>query len=142
MIDVPSAGGAKTFTDTTTGGTNVLGGGCAASDGTDAREIVYEWTPDKTGSATIETCNATLTKFDTVIYARDACPLPVSAGNEITNSCNNDGAGGTCDAFGLPGKASKASFNVTLGTTVYIVVDGLNGAVPPNGPYALKVTPP
>jgi len=134
---VPSAGGPKTFTDTTTGGTNVLNGSCALSD--TAKEIVYEWTPDKTGTATIETCNATLTKYDTVIYARDACPLPAPAGNEITNSCNNDTA--ACDALGLPGKASKSSFTVTLNTTIYIVVDGLNSAVPSNGAYFLKVTP-
>ena len=140
MINVPTPT-PKTFTGSTTGGTNSLNGSCAASDNATATEVVYEWTPDKTGTATIETCNAVLTKYDTVIYARDACPL-TGPSTEITNSCNNDGAGGTCDAFGLSGKASKSSFNVTLGTTVYIVVDGLNGAVPPNGPYALKVTPP
>jgi len=73
-----------------------------------------------------------LTKYDTVLYLLDG---PCGAATQL--ACDNDLAG--CDVFGAPGKGSKFTASVTAGTTVYIVVDGFNGAA---GNYVLKVTPP
>jgi len=124
------------FTGTTVGvsaesaGTSAL---CPATTHTElSPEVVYQWTPSASGTATFETCNATLTKYDTALYLRSA---PCATGTEL--ACDDNAA--ACDVLGAAGKGSKFTASVTVNTTVYIIVDGFNGAA---GAYSLKVTPP
>src|SRR5439155_12827185 len=65
---LPAQGG--TFSGTTSGASQ-LAGSCGSS-GT-SPELVFQWTPSVSGTATIETCGAS-TNFDSVLYLRSgAC---------------------------------------------------------------------
>jgi len=117
------------FPGKTTGAASALTASCAPS-GT-APEIVYVWTPAKTGTATIQTCSATDTDFDTVLYVRLSCAAPPDF------ACNNDTVG--CDVAGMAGKGSTITTSVLAGVPYFIIVDGNAGA---SGKYKLTVIPP
>jgi hypothetical protein len=72
-------------------------------------EIVLQWTPDSSGTATVDTCSA---NFDTVIYARQT---DCAGGADI--ACNDDACG-----FG----GSSISFSVVSGETYFIFIDGFS----------------
>ena len=89
-----------------------------------APERVYQWTPTRSGTATIDTCDDD-TKYDTVVYVRQAS---CRAGVEV--ACNND----TCS-----GGRSRVRPEVVAGVTYYIFVDGWGTR---SGDFELRVTPP
>ncbi|HVP31101.1 MAG TPA: lysyl oxidase family protein [Myxococcota bacterium] len=121
--------GGGVFTGTTVGAPSLLAGSCGVTDVSPER--VYRWVPVTSGTATVATCSATGTNFDTAIYVRDGT---CQGGTEI--ACNDDAG---CPTSVDPSNASRASFAVTAGHPYYIVVDGWNGA---SGSYALTLTPP
>lgn len=105
---------------TTVGGTSVLGSSCAGDSL--APERLFQWTPNASHVATIQTCGGG-TDFDTTLYVREGtCVAPDLA-------CNDDGAGAAC------GSGSEISIAVVAGTTYYIVVDGGTGG----GSFTLSV---
>ena len=128
---VPPDGG--TFTGSTTGGVAANKGTCADTAG--APERVYQWTPNSSGVADIETCSATLTTFDTVLYLRQsACDV----GTQI--ACNDDTTGCAISLDGAtPRRGSRATPTVTAGQTYYIFVDGYGSN---SGSFSLSVTAP
>ncbi|MCC6763681.1 MAG: hypothetical protein IT293_03380 [Deltaproteobacteria bacterium] len=127
---IPAGGG--TFTGTTTGmpGSDVAGS-CAATSA--AAERVYHWTPRVSGIATISTCSATATTFDTVLYVRKGGCL---GGAEL--ACNDDD-NGCRTSVGGKAKGSRLSLAVAADQTYVIVVDGADGAT---GSFLLTVDPP
>jgi hypothetical protein len=127
---LPADGG--TFTGTT-GAASSQAGSCEGSTGL-APERVYQWTPTVSGTATIQTCNASATTFDTVLYVRgESCTGPELACNDDTPTC-------TVSAYSEPGdQGSRVRVPVVAGTPYFIVVDGYGGA---RGDYTLTVTPP
>ena len=121
---LPAQGG--TFSGTTSGASQ-LTGSCGNS-GT-SPELVFQWTPAVSGTATIATCGAG-TNFDTVLYLRSgACASGSEAG------CNDDACTNSTGLF----RASRLTPTVTAGQTYFIVVDGYGGA---HGTFSLTVTPP
>ncbi len=121
---IPAQGG--TFSGTTSGASQ-LAGSCGSS-GT-SPEVVFQWTPSVSGTATIATCGAG-TNFDTVLYLRSgAC----ASGSEV--GCNDDACNNSTGLF----RASRLTPTVTAGQTYFIVVDGYGGA---HGTFSLTVTPP
>lgn len=124
---LPPGGG--TFTGTTAG-VSTLTGGCGASTNV-SPETVFAWTPDASGTATIDTCDAAATAFDTVLYVRDA---PCRGGAQL--ACN-DNLSGCNTAGGETG--SRVTLSVEAGRTYYLVVDGANGAA---GNFRLHVAGP
>ena len=121
---VPPSGGVMTGT---TAGTSGLGS-CAHSDA--SPEHVYQWTPTKSGTATIETCGGQ-TNYDTVLYmSGTAC-----GGAEL--GCVDDTPG--CPTATGSSHGSRITAAVTAGQTYDIVVDGYNGR---SGNYSLSVIPP
>jgi hypothetical protein len=125
-IVIPAAGGVVSGV---TSGTSALSGNCGSSQL--SPEKVYQWTPTKSGTATIETCSASATGFDTVLYMRKTT---CSSGSQV--ACNDDAP---CATTGDPGEGSRIRPSVTAGTTYYIVVDGWGGE---QGSFQLSVTPP
>jgi len=127
---VPAAGG--TFTGATSG-SDALAGSCVGVAGSPER--VFAWTPAVSGTATIQTCSATQTTFDTVLYLRQGS---CAAGTEV--ACNDDtqGCGNTLDPSN-PYHGSRITPTVTAGQTYYVVVDGYAGAA---GNFALTIVPP
>jgi hypothetical protein len=91
---------------------------------------VFAWTPSQSGTATISTCGAGTTSFDTVVYVRTG----TCGGAGAALACDDDGAG--CATASDPQKASRVQLAVTAGTTYFIVVDGYNGA---RGSFTLNV---
>ncbi len=129
-VVLPAAGGTITGT---TSGTGQLAETCSV--GSTAPEKVYQWTPTKTGTATIQTCGASTTTFDTVVALRqDAC----QTGAEV--ACNDDttGCGTTLDG-NSPHRGSRITPAVTAGKTYYIVVDGYATS---QGTFTLTVVSP
>jgi hypothetical protein len=113
-----------------TSGASTLAGTCATSS--NSAEQVFQWTPSRSGTATIATCGSA-TAFDTVVYLRrDDC----QSGTQL--ACNDDATGCTT---GEPNDHHGSTFTaaVAAGTTYFIVVDGYNGAA---GAYSLRVTLP
>jgi hypothetical protein len=126
---VPAQGG--TFTGVTSG-TSAQSAACATT--ASAPERVFRWTPAVSGVATISTCSATATTFDTVLYLRDA----TCTGGQL--ACNDDTAGcGTTTDLSSPHRGSVVRPTVTAGQTYFVVVDGYAGA---SGSFALTVAPP
>jgi len=117
-----------------TSGSSALTGGCELTTGS-SPERVYQWIAPRSGVATIQTCSATQTTFDTVLYVRSAT---CTSGPDL--ACNDDtvGCGTTADGAN-PRHGSKLTPTVVAGQTYYLVVDGYNGA---QGSFALTVTPP
>src|SRR5262245_49804722 len=79
---IPGAGGTV---NGTTSGTSALAGTCEPGPTGDAPEAVFQWMPDVSGIATVETCSATETTYDTVVYVRAA---GCTDGPEL--ACNDD----------------------------------------------------
>jgi cysteine-rich repeat protein len=115
-LPLPAAGGTLSGT---TGGWSEFSGSCG---GGGTGEVVYEWTPDASGLATIETCGDT--DFDTVVYVREA---PCVSGSEL--ACNDNACG----------VQSRLEMAVVAGQTYYIFVDGAGSAA---GDFTLTVQPP
>lgn len=126
-LPIPPGGG--TFTGTTAG-TSTLTGTCGGVTNV-SPETVFAWTPDASGTATLDTCDAAATAFDTVLYVREAA---CRAGAQI--ACNNDTAG--CDTAAGE-KGSRVTLSVTAGQTYFVVVDGANGGA---GAFRLNVAGP
>jgi hypothetical protein len=119
---IPAGGG--TFTGSTTGA-STLAGQC--SDVTSrSPERVFQWTPARSGVATVDTCSGQ-TDFDTVIYIRRAGCTGTQVG------CDDD----SCGSRG--NKGSRLRPTVTAGVPYFIVVDGDDGDA---GAFTLRVTPP
>src|SRR5207249_2218255 len=110
-IAIPAGGG--TFTGTTSG-SGTLAGSCGSTGG--APERVYQWTPNVSGMATIQTCGAG-TNFDTVLYIRNS---PCATGSELPGGCNDDACTNSTGLF----RASRLTPTVTAGQTYFIIVDG------------------
>jgi hypothetical protein len=121
---IPAQGG--TFGGTTSG-TNTQAGTCGNSGS--SPELVFQWTPAVSGTATIETCGAG-TSFDTVLYLRSGV---CAGGSEV--GCNDDACANATGLF----RASRLTPAVTAGQTYFIVVDGYGGV---QGSFSLTVTPP
>jgi glucose/arabinose dehydrogenase len=126
-IVVPPGGGS--FSGTTSGA-SLEAASCGQSG--DSPETVYEWTPAKSGVATIETCG-TGTLYDSVVHLRDGACV---GGAEL--QCNDDTTGcGTGEPHASHG--SRITPTVTSGETYYIVVDGYDGN---QGDFQLTVREP
>jgi len=125
-ITIPAGGG--TFTGATSG-SSTLAGSCGSTGS--APEGVYQWTPDASGTATIQTCGAG-TNFDTVLYIRNS---PCATGSELPGGCNDDAC---TNSTGLV-RASRLTPTVTAGQTYFIIVDGYSTS---SGSFTLSVTPP
>ena len=95
-----------------------------------APERVYQWTPNVSGMATIQTCGAG-TNFDTVLYIRNS---PCATGSELPGGCNDDAC---TNSTGLV-RASRLTPTVTAGQTYFIIVDGYSTS---SGSFTLSVTP-
>ena len=121
---IPDQGG--TFSGTTSG-TSSQAGSCGNSGS--SPELVFQWTPSVSGTATIETCGAG-TSFDTVLYMRSGL---CEGGSEV--GCNDDACVNATGLF----RGSRIMPTVTGGQTYFIVVDGYGGA---QGSFSLTVTPP
>ena len=119
-VVVPAAGGF--LSGMTLGVGSTLSGSCAPTSG--SPEQVFQWTPDVTGIAKI---NTVASSFDTVLYMRsDACV----SGAEVTGGCNDDSNGS---------EAAISPF-VIAGHTYFIVVDGYD--IGSSGAFFLSVSPP
>jgi len=118
-IVIPAEGGAFTGSIAESGST--AAGSCGLADV--SSEQVFEWTPNTSGTATIQTCGG-VTNFDSIVYVRvTKCETGVEIG------CNDD----ACDV------ASRLTATVTAGQTYFIFVDGFGGA---SGDFTLSVSPP
>jgi hypothetical protein len=125
-IALPAAGG--TFSGTTSGASAVAGT-CASSNL--APEVVYAWTPTRSGTAFINTCGSG-TSYDTVMYVRTgSCAAADAACNDDTQGC------GTSEPSTYHG--SSVTLTVTAGQTYLIVVDGYADK---RGSFSLTVTSP
>jgi hypothetical protein len=107
-----------------------VAGSCALTN--PAPEVVFTWTPPRSGVAVVDTCGGT-TSYDTVLYIRNG---GTCAANEM--SCNDDATGcTTTEPSNYHG--STLTIAVTAGQTYVIVVDGYNDR---KGNFSLHVTPP
>lgn len=122
---VPPAGGV--FTGTTIGA-STQSGSCGRTGG--SPEKVFQWTPARSGRATIQTCGASTT-YDSVLYLRSG----TCTGSQL--ACNDDTSG--CPTSGSSNRGSRLRPTVTAGQTYFIFVDGYDGA---SGNFSLSVTPP
>jgi parallel beta-helix repeat protein len=133
---IPPAGGTVTGT---TSGASTLTGVCEPVPTAGAPEKVFEWTPDVSGTATIETCSATATTFDTVLYVRTA-----GCADGLELACNDDtqGCGTTTDPAD-PHRGSRVTVEVEAGKVYFLVVDGFDGSQGGSaGNFSLTVIPP
>jgi hypothetical protein len=120
---VPAPGGTITGT---TSGVGSLGAICG---GAQAPEVAFQWTPDRSGTALIDTCGSGTT-YDTVLHLRsDSCESGAEA------ACNDD----ACTNATGNVRASRITPTVVAGTTYVIVVDGFGDEA---GTFTLTVTPP
>lgn len=130
-IQIPATGGL--FTGTTSGA-SALASSCTLSS--NSPEVVYRWTPQTSGTATIETCG-TGTDFDTVLYMRNASTASCTSGPDM--ACNDDAAGCPVNDGSGVDRGSRLTVSVTAGHTYFVVVDGWNTA---SGTYSLRVAAP
>ncbi|MGQ0835028.1 MAG: lysyl oxidase family protein [Gammaproteobacteria bacterium] len=122
---IPPAGGV--FTGTTIGA-STQSGSCGRTGG--SPEKVFQWTPARSGRATIQTCGSSTT-YDSVLYLRSG----TCTGSQL--ACNDDTPG--CPAGGSSNRGSRLRPTVTAGQTYFIFVDGYDGA---SGSFSLSVAPP
>jgi hypothetical protein len=120
---IPAAGG--TFRGTTAG----VGSQAGSCGGAGAAEAAFQWTPARSGVATIGTCGSE-TQYDSVVYMRRAS---CAAGSEV--ACSDDGCANASGAA----HASRIRPTVTAGQRYFIFVDGFQGD---RGEFTLTVTPP
>jgi len=129
-IVLPAQGG--TFSGATSGASQQAGT-CAATGS--APDVVYQWTPAVSGTATIQTCSTTQTTFDTVLYLRQG---NCASGTQV--ACNDDTTGcGTTTDVSNPHRGSVLNPTVTAGQPYFIIVDGYSTS---QGGFALTLTPP
>jgi hypothetical protein len=84
--------------------------------GSQSGELVYEITPEQSGTLT-----ATLDgNYATLLYVRDACP-----GGNTNLACDSQ-------------SPAVISMAVTMGTAYYLFVDGFGGS-PEEGPFTLTL---
>jgi hypothetical protein len=126
-IVIPADGGV--FTGSTSG-SSTQSGTCATTN--TAPEKVFQWTPSRSGTATIQTCGAGGTTFDTVLYMRSGT---CQTGSQV--ACNDDTSG--CAAASGANHGSRITPSVTAGQTYFIIVDGYGNAA---GNFSLSVTAP
>jgi hypothetical protein len=126
-VVIPADGGV--FPGSTSGG-STYSGTCGSSGS--SPEKVYQWTPSVSGTTTIQTCSATGTNFDSVIYMRSGS---CASGSQV--GCNDDATG--CAASSSSTHASRLTATVTAGQTYFIFVDGYQGA---SGNFSLSVAAP
>ncbi len=107
IILPPGETGCSEIAGTTVDGLNNNGGTCG---GASAREKVFLWTPNFTGSTIVGLCSSG-TNFDTVLYMRQG-------------SCNGPEVAGGCNDDACSGGRSSISPTVQAGTTYFIFVDG------------------
>jgi hypothetical protein len=135
VVLLPSTGGSVSGT---TSGTSRYSGACATSGSSTAPDVIYQFTPTKSGTATFHTCSA-MTKFDTVLYVKTAA----MGGSEL--ACADDTIGcGTGDSSPYADRhGSRFNMSVVAGTTYYVVVDGYTGSTGGSqGNFVLTVVPP
>jgi hypothetical protein len=123
---IPALGGV--FTGSTSGA-STLSGTCATTNA--APEKVFQWTPSRSGTATVQTCGPG-TSFNTVLYMRSGS---CQSGSQV--ACNNNTT--ACPTGSGANHGSRLTQAVTAGQTYYIIVDGA-GSV--SGNFSLSVTPP
>ena len=131
ILTVPAGGGV--LLGTTVGAASALTATCAGSG--PAPEQVYQWTPSRSGTATIHTCSNAVTAIDTVVSVR--APSCV-AGPELVCNDNATACPIMIDAPFAP-RGSRVQLAVTAGETYFIVVDG---AAPATGAFELTVALP
>ena len=125
---IPPAGGTVTGV---TSGSSSLAGTCAST--VNAPERVFAWTPAFSGTATIQTCDAAGTAYDTVLYLRHG---DCAGGAEV--ACNDDSP--SCfTSEPSQHHGSRLTPNVVAGQTYFIVVDGYATS---NGAFSLSVVGP
>jgi hypothetical protein len=127
VTDIPAAGG--TFAGATSGN-STLTGSCAPPN--NGPERVYRWTPTASGVATIRTCDAIGTTFNTVLYIRQG-----DCGSGLEVACNDDTVG--CPTATKSFHGSRITPSVVAGQTYFIVVDGVGKKT---GTFTLTVEPP
>ncbi|MDH3623526.1 MAG: PQQ-dependent sugar dehydrogenase [Myxococcales bacterium] len=119
-----------------TSGSSIYSGTCAGASAR-APEQVFEWVPDVSGTATVETCSLN-TEFDTVLYVRDGD----IAGPEL--GCSDDVAGCAVNSGSSNSgrHGSRVVFDVVAGQTYFIFADAYSpssGAT--EGNFELTVIP-
>jgi glucose/arabinose dehydrogenase len=125
---IPPAGGTVSGV---TSGAGSLAGTCAST--VNAPERVFAWTPAFSGTATIQTCDAAGTAYDTVLYLRHG---DCAGGAEV--ACNDDSA--SCfTSEPSQHHGSRLTPSVVAGETYFIVVDGYATG---SGAFALSVVGP
>jgi subtilisin len=105
-----------TVTGTNNGATKEAGESDHAGNA-GGRSVWYRWTPETSGTATIDTAGS---DFDTLLAVYTG-----SAVNGLTPVAANDDANGGVDGV----RTSEVDFPLTAGTTYQIAVDGHNDAV-------------
>jgi glucose/arabinose dehydrogenase len=125
---IPPAGGTVTGV---TSGSGSLAGSCAST--VNAPERVFAWTPAFSGTATIQTCDAAGTAYDTVLYLRHG---DCAGGTEV--ACNDDSP--SCfTSEPSQHHGSRLTPSVVAGETYFIVVDGYATS---SGAFSLSVVGP
>jgi len=125
---IPPAGGTVTGI---TSGPGSLAGTCAST--VNAPERVFAWTPAFSGTATIQTCDAAGTAYDTVLYVRRG---DCAGGTEV--ACNDDSP--SCfTSEPSQHHGSRLTPTVIAGETYFIVVDGYATS---SGAFSLSVVGP
>ena len=125
---IPPAGGTVTGV---TSGSSTLAGTCAST--VNAPERVFAWTPAFSGTATIQTCDAAGTAYDSVLYLRHG---DCAGGAEV--ACNDDSP--SCfTSEPSQHHGSRLTPNVIAGETYFIVVDGYATS---SGAFSLSVVGP
>jgi hypothetical protein len=94
--------------------------------------VTFSWVPATSGTATIATCDAVHTTYDTVVYLRSGACM---TGPQLT--CNDDTPG--CATASGANHGSSITPTVVAGETYFIVVDGYGGR---QGNFSLTVTAP
>jgi hypothetical protein len=115
----------------TTAALSTLAGTCQPTQSAKSPEVVFQWTPTRSGPALIYTCGNN-SDFDTVLYMREGS---CTSGPEVANGCNDDACANSTGS----NLASQITPIVTAGQTYFIVVDGYGGA---SGNYSLAVIAP
>ena len=119
------SGDSGTVTGTNVNATKETGEPTHDDNGGDS-SVWYQWTPSKSGSASVDTFGS---NFDTVLAVYTGSRV-----DALTPIVSNDDAG--------IGSQSAVRFAATAGTTYYIAVDGADlGGVTAQGAITLKLFP-
>jgi hypothetical protein len=136
--NVIPAGGGSVRGMTVATGPKLYTGTCATPESGTAPDQVYEWTPNRSGTATIFTCSQQTT-FDTVAYVRTG----LATGTELACNDDTDGCAVNHNAPNDFRHGSRLTLAVTAGQKYYLIVDGFTGSRGGSyGQFELTVTPP